>query len=299
MEWLNYHHLLYFWVVAREGSVTRASEQLGLAQPTVSGQLKALEDSLGEKLFARVGRRLVLTDVGRVVYRYAEEIFSLGRELQDALKDRPTGRPLRFTVGVADVVPKLVAHRLLLPALSLPEPVHVICREDKPERLLAELSVHTLDLVLSDAPVGPGVMVKAYSHLLGETEVAFFGTEALAAAHRRGFPRSLDGAPLLLPTENTSLRRSIDQWLDHERIRPRVVGEFEDSALLKVFGQEGKGLFPAPAVIEAEVRAQHGVRLVGRVPEVKERFYAISAERRLKHPAVVAISEAARLKLFG
>jgi LysR family transcriptional activator of nhaA len=299
MEWLNYHHLLYFWVVAREGSVTRASEQLGLAQPTVSGQLKALEDSLGEKLFSRVGRRLVLTDVGRVVYRYAEEIFSLGRELQDTLKDRPTGRPVRLAVGVADVVPKLVAHRLLEPALSLPEPVHVICREDKPDRLLAELSVHALDLVLSDAPVSPGVMVKAYSHLLGETEVGFFGTEPLAAAYRRGFPRSLDGAPLLLPTENTTLRRSIDQWLDHERIRPRVVGEFEDSALLKVFGQAGKGLFPAPAVIEVEVRAQYGVKTVGRVPGVKERFYAISAERRLKHPAVVAISDAARQKLFG
>jgi LysR family transcriptional activator of nhaA len=299
MEWLNYHHLLYFWVVAREGSVTRASEQLGLAQPTVSGQLKALEDSLGEKLFARVGRRLVLTDVGRVVYRYAEEIFSLGRELQDTLKDRPTGRPVRLTVGVADAVPKLVAYRLLLPALSLPEPVHVTCREDRPERLLAELGVHALDLVLSDAPVAPGIMVKAYSHLLGETEVAFFGTEPLAAAHRRGFPHSLDGAPLLLPTENTSLRRSIEQWLDHERIRPRIVGEFEDSALLKVFGQAGKGLFPAPAVIEAEVRGQYDVRLVGRVPGVKERFYAISAERRLKNPAVVAICEAARQKLFG
>jgi LysR family transcriptional activator of nhaA len=299
MEWLNYHHLLYFWAVAREGSVTRASEQLGLAQPTVSGQLKALEDALGEKLFTRVGRRLVLTDVGRVVYRYAEEIFSLGRELLDTLKDRPTGRPVRFTVGVADVVPKLVAHRLLLPALSLPEPVHVICREDKPERLLAELGVHALDLVLSDAPVGPGAMVKAYSHLLGETGVAFFGTEPLAAAHRRHFPRSLDGAPLLLPTDNTSLRRSIDQWLDHEGIRPRVVGEFEDSALLTVFGEAGKGLFPAPAAIEADVRARHDVRLVGRVPGLKERFYAISAERRIKHPAVVAISESARQRLFG
>jgi LysR family transcriptional activator of nhaA len=299
MEWLNYHHLLYFWVVAREGSVTRASEQLGLAQPTVSGQLKSLEDSLGEKLFARAGRRLALTDVGRVVYRYADEIFSLGRELQDTLKDRPTGRPVRFNVGVADVVPKLVAYRLLAPALALPDPVHVICREDKPERLLAELGVHSLDLVLSDAPVSPGVMVKAYSHLLGETEVAFFGTESLAAAHRRGFPRSLDGAPVLLPTQNTTLRRSLEQWLDHAGIRPRVVGEFEDSALLKVFGQAGKGLFPAAAVIESEVRAQYGVKLVGRLPEVKERFYALSAERRLKHPAVVAISAAARQKLFG
>jgi LysR family transcriptional activator of nhaA len=299
MEWLNYHHLLYFWLVAREGSVTRASEQLGLAQPTVSGQLKALEDALGERLFTRAGRRLVLTEVGSLVYRYAEEIFTLGRELQDTLKDRPSGRPLRFTVGVADVVPKLIAHRLLAPALALPGAVHLVCREDRPERLLAELAAHALDLVLADAPVPPGARVKAYSHLLGETPIAFFGSAALAAAHRRGFPRSLDGAPLLLPTENTSLRRALEQWLDHEGIRPRVVGEFEDSALLKVFGQAGLGLFPAPALIEPQLRAQHGVRLVGRTAGVRERFYAISAERRVKHPAVVAITTAARLELFG
>jgi LysR family transcriptional activator of nhaA len=299
MEWLNYHHLLYFWTVAREGSVTRASQQLRLAQPTVSGQLKALEDALGERLFERTGRRLVLTDVGRVVFRYADEIFSLGRELQDTLKGRPTGRPVRFTVGVADAVPKLVAYRLLLPALSLPEPVHVVCREDKPERLIAELAAHSLDLVISDGPLGAGAKVKAYSHLLGETPVGIFGADALAAAHRRGFPRSLEGAPLLLPTESSSLRRSLDQWLDAEGIRPRVVGEFEDSALLKTFGQAGLGLFPAPLAIEAEVRAQFGVKLVGRVDAVKERFYALSVERKLKHPAVLAISETARRKLFG
>ena len=299
MEWLNYHHLLYFWTVAREGSVTRASQQLRLAQPTVSGQLKALEDALGEKLFERTGRRLVLTDVGRVVLRYADEIFSLGRELQDTLKGRPTGRPIRFTVGVADAVPKLVAYRLLLPALSLPEPVHIVCREDKPERLLAELSVHSLDLVISDSPVGAGVKVKAYSHLLGETPVAFFGSDALASGYRKGFPRSLEGAPVLMPTEGSTLRRSLDQWLDTEGIRPRVVGEIEDSALLKVFGQAGVGLFAAPVAIEAEVRAQFGVKLLGRVDSVKERFYALSAERKLKHPAVVAICEGARRRLFG
>jgi LysR family transcriptional activator of nhaA len=299
MEWLNYHHLLYFWTVAREGSVTRASQQLRLAQPTVSGQLKALEDALGEKLFERTGRRLVLTDVGRVVLRYADEIFSLGRELQDTLKGRPTGRPIRFTVGVADAVPKLVAYRLLLPALSLPEPVHIVCREDKPERLLAELSVHSLDLVISDSPVGAGVKVKAYSHLLGETPVAFFGSDALASGYRKGFPRSLEGAPVLMPTEGSTLRRSLAQWLDTEGIRPRVVGEIEDSALLKVFGQAGVGLFAAPVAIEAELRAQFGVKLLGRVDTVKERFYALSAERKLKHPAVVAICEGARRRLFG
>ena len=299
MEWLNYHHLLYFWAVAREGGVTRASEQLRLAQPTISGQLKALEEALGEKLFERAGRRLVLTDVGRVVYRYADEIFTLGRELQDTLKGRPTGRPVRFTVGVADAVPKLVAYRLLRPALTLPEPVHVVCREDKPERLLSELGLHSLDLVLSDAPASPGVKVKAYSHLLGETPVAFFGTDALAAEHRRGFPRSLDGAPVLVPTEGSSLRRSLEQWFDAEGLRPRVVGEIEDSALLKVFGQAGTGLFPAPVAIEAEIRVQFGVKVVGRVDAVKARFYALSAERKLKHPAVLAIREAARSELFG
>jgi len=299
MQWLNYHHLLYFWTVAREGSVTRASQQLRLAQPTVSGQLKALEDALGERLFERTGRRLVLTDVGRVVFRYADEIFSLGRELQDTLKGRPTGRPVRFTVGVADAVPKLVAYRLLLPALSLPEPVHVVCREDKPERLIAELAAHSLDLVISDGPLGAGAKVKAYSHLLGETPVGIFGADALAAAHRRGFPRSLEGAPLLVPTESSSLRRSLDQWLDAEGIRPRVVGEIEDGALLKTFGQAGLGLFPAPLAIEAEVRAQFGVKLVGRLDAVRERFYALSVERKIKHPAVLAISEAARRKLFG
>jgi LysR family transcriptional activator of nhaA len=285
--------------VAREGGVTKASEQLRLAQPTISGQLKALEEALGEKLFERTGRRLVLTDVGRVVYRYADEIFTLGRELQDTLKGRPTGRPVRFTVGVADAVPKLVAYRLLQPALTLPEPVHVVCREDKPERLLSELGLHSLDLVLSDAPASPGVNVKAYSHLLGETPVAFFGTEALAAAHGKGFPRSLDGAPVLLPTEGSSLRRSLEQWFDAEGLRPRVVGEIEDSALLKVFGQAGTGLFPAPVAIEAEIRVQFGVRVVGRVDAVKARFYALSAERKLKHPAVLAIREAARSELFG
>jgi LysR family transcriptional activator of nhaA len=299
MEWLNYHHLLYFWAVAREGGVTRASELLGLAQPTISGQLKALEEALGEKLFERTGRRLVLTDVGRVVYRYADEIFSLGRELQDTLEGRPTGRPVRFTVGVVDAVPKLVAYRLLRPALTLPEPVHVVCREDKPDRLLAELSVHSLDLVLSDAPASPAVKVKAYSHLLGETAIAFFGTDDLALAHRKGFPRSLDGAPVLLPAEGSSLRRSLEQWFEAEGLRPRVVGEIEDSALLKVFGQAGTGLFPAPVAIEAEVRAQFGVKVAGRVDTVKERFYALSAERKLKHPAVVAIREAARSQLFG
>ncbi len=299
MEWLNYHHLLYFWLVAREGGLGPASGQLRLAQSTVSSQIRALEEALGEKLFTRSGRRLVLTERGNVVYRYADEIFSLGRELQDTLRGRPVGRPIRLTVGLADVVPKRVAHRLLEPALRLAQPIHLVCREDKPERLLAELALHELDVVIADAPAPTSVRVKVFNHALGECGIVFFASPALAAERRRRFPRSLDGAPLLLPTENTSLRRSLDQWFDSQGIRPIVAAEFDDSALLKVFGQAGAGIFPVPSVIADEVRRTYRVRLVGVVEEVRERYFAISAERRLKHPAVVAISEEARERLFG
>ena len=296
MESLNYHHLRYFWAAAREGSVTRASEKLHVSQPAVSAQIRDLEQALGEKLFTRSGRSISLTETGRVVYRYAEEIFGLGTELMETLKGRPTGRPARLTVGIANVIPKLIAHRLLEPAFMLPEPVRVLCLEDKPERLLAELAIHGLDLVLADAPLGP-VKVKVYSHLLGECGVSIFGAEPLAKAHRRGFPRSLDGAPFLLPTVDATQRRLLDQWFEAQGIRPQIVGEFEDSALLKVFGQSGAGLFAVPSAIEAEVRRQYGVRLVGRV-EVRERFYAFTVERKIKHPAVVAIIEAARREMF-
>jgi LysR family transcriptional regulator, transcriptional activator of nhaA len=299
MEWLNYHHLLYFWMVAREGSVTRAATELRLGQPTVSTQIRTLEEALGEKLFTRVGRNLALTDVGRFVFRYADDIFSLGRELQNTLKGRPTGRPLRFMVGVVDVIPKLITYRLLQPALVLTEPVRVVCREDEPERLLAELAVHRLDMVLTDAPLGLGVKVRAFNHLLGECGVTFFGTAELSRAYRRGFPRSLDGAPLVLPTDNTTIRRSLDQWFESQGIQPNIVGEFEDSALVEVFGRTGAGIFVAPSAIEKEVQLQYGVERIGRVDGVRERFYAISVERRLKHPAVVAVAEAAREKVFG
>jgi LysR family transcriptional activator of nhaA len=299
MEWLNYHHLLYFWLVAREGGLGPASNQLRLAQSTVSAQVRALEEALGEKLFTRSGRRLVMTERGNVVYRYAEEIFSLGRELQDTLRGRPVGRPIRLTVGLADVVPKRVAHRLLEPALHLAQPIHLVCREDKPERLLAELALHEVDVVIADAPAPPTVRVKVFNHPLGECGIVFFAAPGLAAERRRRFPRSLDGAPLLLPTENTSLRRSLDQWFDSQGIRPMIAAEFDDSALLKVFGQAGAGIFPVPSVIADEVRRTYRVRAVGAVDEVRERYFAISAERRLKHPAVVAISEEARERLFG
>jgi LysR family transcriptional activator of nhaA len=293
MEWLNYHHLLYFWTIVREGTVARAAQHLGLAQPTLSGQIRTLEQTLGEKLFRRAGRRLEPTDVGRMVFRYADEIFALGRELMDTVRDRPTGRPLRLAVGVADFIPKLVAHRLLEPALRMPEAVQIVVREDQPERLLAELAIHELDLVVTDAPPGPGTRVRAYSHLLLETDVALFAAPRQAAGLRRRFPGSLDGAPFLLPAEPAALRRDLERWFERERIRPRVVGEFDDSALLKVFGQKGAGAFASPAVIEHDVRRRYGVRKVGMLHGLRERFYAVTVERRLAHPAVLAISEAA------
>ncbi len=299
MEWLNYHHLLYFWTVARTGGVSAASKELRLAQPTVSGQLRVLEDQLGEKLFHRAGRRMELTEVGRVVYRYADEIFSLGRELLDTVRGRPTGRPPVLHIGVADVVPKLITYRLIEPALRLPAPVRLVCREGKADRLLAELATHELDVVLTDAPLSPSLRIKAFNHLLGECGLSIVATRALAVRYRRGFPRSLDGSPWLLPTDNTAQRRALDQWFQAQQVRPHVVSEFEDSALLKVFGERGAGLFPIPSAIESEVRRQHHVVVVGRVPQITERFYAISAERRVTHPAVLAIANAARAKLFG
>jgi len=299
MNWMNYHHLLYFWTVAREGSVTRAAARLRLAQPTVTTQIRALERSIGDRLFSRAGRNLVLTDVGRMVYRYADEIFALGRELSDALEGRPVGKPMRFNVGIADQLPKLIAFRLLQPALNMPEQVEIVCHEDRPDHLMARLSAHELDLVLSDAPVSPAVHVRAYHHLLGSCGISFFAGRKTAARLRHGFPLSLDRAPLLAPFEHTSLRRSLQHWFDELSIRPLITGEFQDSALMKIFGQAGIGVFPGPTVIEDEICRHYGVSLVGRTDTVVERYYAISVERRLKNPAVVAISEAARGELFS
>ncbi len=298
MEWLNYHHLLYFWMVARTGSIARASRELRLAQPTISGQLRTLEEYLGEKLFHRVGRGLALTDVGQVVYRYAEEIFSLGQELNDVLKGRPRGRPLRLLVGISDAVPKLIAYRLLRPALTMGQPIRLVCHEDKPERLLTELSSHNLDIVLTDSPLTAATRVRAFNHLLGSCGVTLFASAELASVYRRSFPASLEGAPFLLPLENVTLRRSLEHWFESNRIHPKVVGEFQDSALIGTFGQGGVGVFAAPSAIEKEVRAHYRVKVIGRVESIVESFYAISVERKLKHPAVVAISEAARSDLF-
>jgi LysR family transcriptional activator of nhaA len=299
MEWLNYHHLLYFWTVARKGSIARACEELNLAQPTISGQLRALEETLGEKLFTRVGRRLVLTEVGQMVYGYAEEIFTLGRELTDVLKGRPRGRPMRLVVGISDVIPKLIAYRVLQPALRLADAVQLVCYEDKPDRLLLGLSAHELDLVLSDTPAQPAVRVRVFNHLLGTSGITVFATPAVAPQFRKNFPQSLDGAPFLFPTENTASRGVLEQWFDARGIRPRVVGVFQDTALLSVFGQAGAGIFAAPTAIENEVKKYYQVVPVGKLDSAVEEFYAISAERKIKHPAVAAISEAARLKLFA
>lgn len=299
MEWLNYHHLYYFWVVAKQGSIARAVDELLLAQPTISGQLHQLEEALGEKLFVRVGRGLALTEVGQVTYRYADEIFSLGREMQDVLKGRPTGRPVRFRVGVSDLVPKLIAYRILEPALKMGDSIHLICREDTPEVLLAELANHQLDLVLMDSPVPPTIRVKAYSHLLGSCGVSVFGAGDLGGKYKRGFPASLEGAPFVLPADGSALRRSLDQWFESNSIRPRIVGEFDDSALLKTFGEAGAGLFFAPSAIEKEVKKHYNVSVVGRTEDLTERFYAVSVERKLKHPAVLSITEVAREGLFA
>lgn len=297
MDWLNYHHLLYFWTVAREGGVSKAAEKLHLRQPTVSAQIRSLERSLGQKLFAKRGRNLVLTDQGQVVFRYADEIFGLGRELTQTLRGQGPGHAPRFAVGISDSLPKITTYRILRPALGLDPPVRLYVRIDKTDRLLAELATHGLDLVLTDAPMPP-TNVRAFNHLFGECGVTVFGIAPLAKRYRDDFPASLDGAPMVLQARNTALRQSLELWFQSAGVRPQAVGEVEDIALLQVLGQHGLGLFAAPSVVEEEVCQQYRVQIVGRLEKVRERFYGVSVERRLRHPAVVAISEAARGELF-
>ena len=270
MEWLNYHHLLYFWTVSRIGSVSRAGEELGLTQATVIAQVKSLESALGDKLFRRYGRKLNLTDTGKGVFGYAEEIFSLGREMIGALNGRPEGRLARLTIGVADVLPKLVAYQLIEPALRLEESYRNVCREGTNENLLPALARHDVDVVLTDSPIDPALNVKTFNHLFGECGMTLFGAPKLAAQSRRGFLGSIDGAPFLMPIRNTTARRSLDQWFDRRNLVPRIVAEFEDSALLKVFGQHGLSLFFAPSVIAAEVQTQYKVNVVGKLDDVLE-----------------------------
>jgi LysR family transcriptional regulator, transcriptional activator of nhaA len=291
---LNYQHLLYFWSVVRTGSLTRACDELALSAPTISAQLRTLEARLGEKLLTKAGRTLVPTEVGRLVFSYADEIFELGRDLVEALEHRPTRRPLRVVVGVDDVVPKEIAHRLLEPALGLKRPVRLVCREGTLERLVADLAVHEIDLVLSDAPITPSLHVRAYSHHLGTCEESWMATPTVAKTLRRGFPKSLDGVPVLLPTDDTAIRRALDQWLDKQNVHPHLVGEFEDYALLREFARASHGFAPVPAVLQEQFHREYGFALVGPATGVEAQFYAISVERQIKHPAVAAIVQHGR-----
>lgn len=298
MSSLNYKHLHYFWTVAKAGGVARASEHLHLTPQTVSGQLSLFEDVLGYKLFTRVGRRLELSDAGRVLLSYADEIFTLGEELEGVMRHPMESRMPKFKVGVSDAVPKSIAYRLLEPAVRLPEPPCIVCREGKLAGLLAELAVHRLDLVIADNPIPPTVSIKGFSHLLGESDMTFFATAQLARKHKGAFPHCLEGAPMLLPGEDAAVRPRLMQWFEKLRIHPRIVGEFDDGALIKAFGQVGIGIFAAPSVIAEEVRLQCGVVAIGHTGAVTEQFYAISVERRLSHSAVVAIRSSARQELF-
>jgi LysR family transcriptional activator of nhaA len=295
-SWLNYHHLLYFWSVAKEGSVAAAAKKLCLAQPTISTQIKALEEQLGVVLFDRSGRTLELTEIGQHVFGYADSIFALGREMVESLQERTTGsQPLR--IGLTQAVPKLLVYRMLEPALGA-DTMRVICTEDRLNRLLTRLVTHDLDVVIADSPVSPDSGINAYCQLLGQSAVSFFAAPALAEQLAREFPRSLASAPLLLPLHSV-LRREIDQWLAAERLQPRIVGEFDDIALMKAFGQAGVGAFVGPSVIEAEIMQQYQVQVFGRSDAIHESFYAISVDRRVSHPGVLAISRSGRGDIFS
>ncbi len=294
---LNYQHLRYFWTVAHEGSIAAAVSLLGVSQPTITEQLQALEAALGAPLFVRRGRNRALTEQGHLVLRYADEIFTLGRELLTATRTQTEGRPLRFSIGVADSLPKLTAWRLIEPVFSLGPLWRVTIRSDKTDRLIHDLASDTLDLVIADTPMPTGTRVRAYSHLLGESGITAFAEPSLAKRLSGGFPKSLDGAPMLLPGDGSAMRRCVIQWCDDIGIEPDVVAEVDDMAMLQLLGHDGVGVFCAPSIVEEEVRRTFDVHVVGRLTSVRERFYALSAERRLRHPAVLAIADAARRRL--
>lgn len=295
---LNLKHLRYFWSVASHGSVARAADALYLTPQTISGQLRDLEQQVGGKLFARSGRNLVLTETGRLVFSYADEMFRLGLELQDVLAGHAPGSALTVKVGVAMVVPKLLAYRVLAPVLEMPEAVRLICHEAPLVDLLADLSVHKLDMVLADSPVTPTLNIRAYNHALGRSGISFFAVRKKAKRLREDFPASLDGAPMLMPSGGSNLRRNLENWFERHGITPLIVAEFEDRALMKAFGERGSGVFTSPIAVEQDVLDKYGVEVIGRTEEISEHFYAISAERRIKHPAVSAITESARSELF-
>lgn len=299
MRHLNYSHLHYFWAVAREGSIARASESLHLTPQTISGQLKLLDEAVGQPLFNRVGRRLVLSDMGRLVFQYADEIFSVGAELASVVRGNHMSGPTTLAVGIVSSMPKLIVERIIAPAMMAEQPIRVRCHEASIEHLLGELAVHKLDLVLSDQPVPDGLSLKAYNHRLGESGMSFFALRSQARRYRGKFPDSLQDAPMLLPSPNSALRRRLDDWFEKLELSPRIVGEFDDSALLKAFGEAGAGLFTAPTVIEDHVCRMYRTAVIGRTDDISERFYAISPERRLKHPSVVLVTDAARSALFS
>lgn len=295
---LNFRHLYYFWVVAKEGSLTRAAQRLDVAVQTISAQLSLLEQAVGKALLAPQGRRLVLTEAGRIALAYADQIFLLGEQMQEALASTEVERTMRLTVGISDSLPKLISSHLLEAALSLPERVKLVCYEYKYESLLGDLSVHKLDVVLTDRPVPPGTTLRVFSHLLGESETTLYGLPALAERYRGGFPQSLNGAPLLLPTRNNAIRGRLDHWFEAHDLRPDVVGEFDDNGLLNTFGRNGMGLFPAPSALAKDVEEQFNAVPVGEMSRVREQFYAISNERKIKHPAIDAILSAFQGKVF-
>ena len=296
---MNLKHLYYFWKVATTGSVVRASEDIHITPQTISGQIQLLEQDLGSALFKRRGRALELTDAGKLALGYAKEIFSLESELEQTLRLRSTARPLEFRVGVSDAVPKSLAYRLLAPALELPDAVTITCREWKLDSLLSELAVHRLDLVIADTPIPQFVDVRAYSHRLGESALTFFASPVLAERHPSGFPECLDGMPLLAPGEDSAIRSKLMRWLDKHKLRPRFAGEFDGSSLMAAFGQAGIGVFVAPSALESEIRRQYGVVPIGRTSEISAEYFAISVERRLSHPCVLAITRGARDRVFS
>ncbi len=299
MQRINYQHLYYFWVVAKHGSISAACEILHLAQPTISAQLAIFESQLGNKVFDRQGRKLILTDTGRMVFHYAEEIFNLGQELTHVLNGRRTERGLRLNIGISDALPKLLAYRLIEPLLRHSEPVQIQCWEDKTERLLNELALHSIDLVLSDVPATPASGTRVFNHFLGESPVALFAAPALAGRYRNDFPRSLNGAPFLLPTHNSALRRSLDLWFDRIGISPVIQAEIEDSGLIKTFGMGGSGLFFSPSAVASAIEQQYRVEQLGLAEGVSERFYIVTAQRKLKHPLMNVILDQAQQGVFG
>lgn len=299
MSTLNFKHLHYFWYIVKAGGLLKASEQLHVTPQSISGQIRQLEDSIGEPLFQRSGRGLEMNDMGRMVFEHADKMFSAGEELKEALREPAAARQSHFRVGVSNVVGRSIAYRVLQPAIALPQPPRLICHEGRLSDLLADLSVNRLDLVISDRPMDSSVNVRAFNHLLGECGVAMLAAPRLAAKLRRGFPRSLDGAPILLHGESSSVRHRLLRWLDRMKLRPRVVGEFDDTALLKAFAQEGAGVFVSPSLVADEICAQIGVEKVANLDEVVDQIYAISTERKLTHRAVVAISQVARDVTFA